>query len=189
MSSLNSARDSSREVTIKSNLRNSVILAEDISMKNQDSLVDFCSNQSTLDYIASIENSGGQASCFVHSHPGLRDDWAISASYKGVHFSVNSMGVIKFDSSNSGSTSGQGLVQANTLCATQSKRLPTISQLKALYNITGEGPMTPPSGFNQSTYWSSTSSQATGPWAISMFSGGIANGYFQNDPLLVRCVS
>ena len=185
LASLNSARAKGTEAAIKSNLKNMISQAE--------LAYDTAGNYSTactavVKMLTAITNVGGIATCNSQNNPGYSDvdlRWGASArnSNGTKNWSVNETGVVVWDSVNTGGT--QTWDAANTACASAGGRLPSIEQLKTLYDAYG----TTPTGFTAYDYWSSTTipSDNTRAYGFYMEDGTVAVNLKTDHPY-ARCV-
>ncbi len=182
LASLNSARVKGSVAAIKSNLQNMIDAAEiSYDSATPNSYSGACASVAGM--ISAVSGAGGTASCY--SYDGTR--WGASArlnSDSTQDWSVDSSGIVTWDTADQSGGAQMTWSAANTACATAGGRLPTIEQLVSLFN---DGMILP--GFQTSRgYWSGTpvnggsSYFANNTGAITM--GSNANG----ATYLVRCV-
>lgn len=178
--SLNAARAKGQEASIKANLFNMIAAAE-LSYGATGNYSGACA--ATAPMRAAISMAGGTAGCY-----NLSRDWGASARLDAdntKNWAVDSEGVMVWDTADiSGSTMNWDTAVAT--CAGAGKRLPSIGQLRSLYNAYGA---TPP-GFVANRYWSSTedlTDSADDAYDVTM-SNGTVNSPLKTGNNYVRCV-
>jgi len=200
LASLSSAREKAKVANIKQNLANMMSQVE--LARNTDG--DYSGACGVVaDGIAAIEAIGGHAECYVHNNSGHEyydEDWAVTAHFesdKAQNYSVNSSGVVTWDTENLPSTTWTNAMGLNpgytNNCYEDGKKLPTMEMLKSLdmsHRITYGLPSgTAPEGFAPYLHWSSTLYPAATGYSfnVALYSGFIG-GRDQGLTRYVRCV-
>ncbi|MBY0328578.1 prepilin-type N-terminal cleavage/methylation domain-containing protein [Patescibacteria group bacterium] len=201
LASLNSARDKGKVTAIKSTLKNLQSQAE-IYYSDNGTYAGLCNlSNSTIhasiqSFIDSLKSTAGPTNvkCFVYTSEApyyysadamQTRNFAVAVAYANKHYAVDNTSVVTFNTSDvAGSYSWSG---AQTACANIGKRLPSIEQFKAIWNIYGTSS---PAGFNGYEYWSS-SLFPSGPTEayIFDFSSGYIDRYSVASGFSARCVS
>ena len=195
--SLTNVRARAQEATIKADLK-SVKSQAELSFNN---VGDYSTASSAVSAIIDgINKAGGTASFYTRVDPNTGtsyyDHYAISARLNSdptKSWSISDTGGNNVvwntkDTMKSGAEGGQGMdwTWANKVCANAGGRLPTIEELKALYNAGG---MTSSSNFSSVIYWSSNEYSSTEAWIVNMALGGEVNSGLKSWPwYYVRCV-
>jgi len=141
LASLNSARSKAKVAAIKSNLRTAVSQGELYFYNNGNTYANICdsatgnANDAVIqNAITAIRNTGAEARCYVHSGTFRVVDWGIGVLYDTNKMYVASpQGALTLDNANTGTTFTWDAAIAE--CASAGKKLPTISSLKALWDI------------------------------------------------------
>jgi prepilin-type N-terminal cleavage/methylation domain-containing protein len=186
IASLNSARTKGRHAAIKSNLRNAVSQAT-IYFNENGTYTGLCSDPKIQEILSAL-GGAGKAACYVHANTIQDLDWGIAATYNGIHFTADPAGVLQLDSVNN-PTDGSAQIwdAAMASCAAVGKRIPGVSSLKALYDITSS----PPSTLTPSHFWSSTPHPTNSAYAYLslMYNNGNLGITSKSSPGYVRCAS
>jgi len=188
LASLNSARVKGQEASIKSNLRNMIAAAE-LSYEATGNYSGACAAvQPMMDAIQKITTIAPK--CYSYNSSGLSDvylRWGVSATNaaKDKNWSVDGSGVVTWDAADSGF-----LVWSTGIstCSTAGKKMPTLEQLKSLYDTH----IATPAGFTSNSsygYWSSITVPTTPGNAhyVNSATGGVANSV-KGNPGYIRCV-
>lgn len=204
LASLNSARDKSKIAAIKANLKNFQSQAElyysDNStyegLCNPDNSVIHASIQPFINTLKGIAGTTN-VKCFVYTseitpyfyytdEATQTRNFAAVVAFKNVHYAVDNIGVVTFSASDASGGATLAWSAAQGACATVGKRLPSVEQMKALWNIYN---ISTPAGFS-SFYWSGSPSLSvpTEAYGIDFTVGGIGRGVLTMTAS-VRCVS
>lgn len=193
LASLSGARQSAREANIIQNLSSAVTQGE-LYYNNNGSYDGVCDDSDVQDIETGLAGTSDDgAFCweateqYTDYRTELADfDWAVAATYDDVYYAASPQGVVTFDEVNSGSTNSQGWETAKNICANDDKRLPTASELRAIYTIESSTP----TGFTGSGYWAMHESPEYPGW---FYAAGMDNGWvYTGDDTYggyVRCVS
>jgi len=187
LASLNSAREKGRIAAIKSNLKNIIPQAELYYGDNNGSYQNFCTNAVYTKFADAITNLSGIAKCY--SHPTANyPSWAVSAKLNSddtKNYSATSLGVVTWATVDA-SASKINWNTANSTCASQGGRLPSIEELKSYYNIYATNPAP---GFIADVYWTNTTypTDSTGAYILLMQTGAVSMSS-KNSLFYARCV-
>jgi len=191
LASLNSARVKGQEASIKSNLRNMIAAAE-LSYEATGNYSGACAAvQTMMDAIQKITTIAPK--CFSYNSSGLSDvylRWGVSATNaaKDKNWSVDGSGVVTWDTSDVAGGALTAWAAGMSTCATAGKKMPTLEQLKSLYDTH----TATPTGFTSNSsygYWSSVTVPTTPGNAhyVLSSSGSVGNSAKTNGGY-IRCV-
>jgi prepilin-type N-terminal cleavage/methylation domain-containing protein len=195
LASLNSARSKGSVAAIKANLFNMIAQAE-MSYDTPGNYSLACTSVAGM--ITSINGDGATASCYSYNNATYSDvntRWGATALMKQTAFqaySVDSNGVVTWDTVDQTPGTTQTWASANTLCAAEGAHLPTLEQLYALSQdaYASSSPQSyTPTGFIASNYWSSVTVPSNSTWAyyVNMTNGNVG-GNSKTISSYVRCV-
>lgn len=186
LAALNSARAKGAEAAIRSNLRNMISAAElSYDAANPNSYSNACTPVASM--ISSIVNIGGRASC--NSIDGKR--WGASALINPIaskNWSVDSGGVVTWDSTNIAGGAQLSWNAAVAACAASGGRMPSVEQWKALRDAYNPVPPSYTPGFTTDNYWTSTESTSDNTKAYVVSPFGAAANVDKASIFYVRCV-
>lgn len=178
LASVSSARQSAKEASILSSLRNAQTQAT-LYYNQNGSYSGLCQNnkiQGILTGLRSISDDG--AACWVSTdsytdyRAELADfDWGIAATYDDIYYAGSPQGVGRVDSSFVGLPGLKTWSEAKTVCLNDGGRLPSPSALLAMYNIESDTP----SEFAESHNWTvfESPSDTTLAYRMSMYHGSV----------------
>jgi prepilin-type N-terminal cleavage/methylation domain-containing protein len=201
IASVSSARDRANVAAIYTQLNNIATQAE-IVYNTDGTYNNLCEDEQVTDALENITNVEG-TSCVVidNDTPSVPDnageeannktiaknEYGIAVKYNETYHSVSPGGVVTYDTENSNILGNESLkwAQANQVCEDVGKRLPTASELRALYMINNQTPTT----FPASSFWSSTDYPGNpDEWAYRVLvSHGNVNLREKRFTGLVRC--
>ena len=153
-----------------------------------------CADTKVASMLTAITNAGGTAKCYSNKNSTYGDvylRWGASShlnSDSTQNFSVDPMGVVTWDTIYSPDTT-MTWDNANIFCASKNGHLPSLEELKALYDSYDDGTGTHPTPSFSSIYWTSTivPSFPSNANYVNMSTGVV--GYPLKSALLyVRCV-
>ena len=193
MASLNSARDKAKEAAIKTDLLSIKTQAE----LSYNKLGDYSGVAAEITPILNhINANGGTAALSTLSFGGFDyyDHYAVSVKFNSnitKNWSISDQyGIVVWDKNDLPIQITQmNWSAATTTCATPvggiAGRLPTVEELKALYDAYG---VIPPN-FLETNYWSGStlSDNSSRAWIVYITSGSVTNS-LKTSNLLVRCV-
>ncbi|MFA6340915.1 MAG: DUF1566 domain-containing protein, partial [Candidatus Paceibacterota bacterium] len=183
LASLNSARSKGTETAIQSNLRNMMTQAEVLYDGNYSAV---CAGVAGM--LTAIDKTGGHSACYSFNNSGLADvnlRWGASAknSDGSKNWSSDMNGVVTWDTANTGTIMAWNA--ANTACAAAGGRLPSLEELKSLYDAYGATP----TGFTAYNYWSGTTVPSNSARAYNVDMGyGDVYSNSKTVSIYVRCV-
>ncbi len=162
--SLNGARNSGREASVLSNLKNIHTQAEIYNIDN-DTYEGLCDDTQIASMVSALDASSDGAACWVSTdtYSDYRAeiapiDFGIAATIDGTYYGAEPSGVFTFDTANTGTT--MNWANATSACA-DGKRLSGPSVLSAIYRIDGATP----TGFTANIYWSAVESASDSLYA------------------------
>lgn len=184
-------RERAREAAIKSTLANFALDVK-ASYDNTDNynFINDCNGTSSphAKYVAPITAQGATVRCY--SHTGTSDTYfrfGITALKKDSSFqawSASQLGVVTWSPADE--TGIVDYATAVSQCAAKGARLPTIEEIKSLYEAR-EGPL--PSFNMNSAYWSSTQTPANPNNMYMIYTtDGLVSPYAKTGTRRVRCV-
>lgn len=166
LASVSSARQAAKEASIMRSLNSAQTQAE-LYHNNNSSYSGLCSDNKIQGIMSSLQGMSDGAACWEATNPAgsvvddpqalANIDWGIGVNLDDIYYMGSPNGAGTFDSSRSYLDSGDGTPtwnQAKTSCASDGKRLPTASALRAIYGIDD----TAPPGFSGAARWSVTES-------------------------------
>ena len=190
VASLNSAREKGKITSIKGNLK-SIMTQAELFYSDNGSYSSLCINStgvctgSIARMCDTIISLGTTTKCY--SHDGTR--WGVTVKNNtstNKNYSADSSGIVTWDTSDI-STSTMNWNTANTTCASAGSRLPSIEEIKSLWDSYG---VTPPN-FPGTYYWSGTlrPTDSNLVYIINMTTGNIYGPDVGKGNLYyVRCV-
>ena len=192
LASLNSARSKGNVAAVKANLFNMISQAE-LSYDTPGNYSAACTAVAGM--LTAINNAGATSSCYSYSNATYNDvntRWGATAKMNQTAFqaySVDSNGVVTWDSVDQTPGTAMTWAAAVTACQNEGAHLPTPEQLQALWVASGS--VNPAPGFAAYLYWSSVTVPSNINAAYSVGMNTNANIYISNkvgSNLYVRCV-
>lgn len=164
LASLNSAREKGKVAAIKSNLKNLQSQAE-LYYNDNGTYANLCSSGLITPFLDSLRSTAGNTNvqCFVHAS-GITNfytddamntrNFGVAVAYNATHYAVDNQGVVTFDTTNNTSQGATAIwSNAQLACSNAGKRLASMEQLRAVWNIYGTSG---PAGFTASYYWAAS---------------------------------
>ncbi len=201
LASLNSARQKGNVAAVKQSLSNMISQAE-MTYDAPGNYSAVCADPTIANMLTAINGEGAKSFCYSYNNSGLSDvnlRWGVTAlmnqSTTAANFqaySVDSSGVVTWDTADQTPGTAQTWANANSLCAAAGGHLPTLEQLYSLsqdaYTLSGNTSYTP-AGFIATGYWSSVTvpSNSANAYYVGMGNGGVY-GYNKAGNNYVRCV-
>jgi len=185
LASLDSARSKANVTSIKANLRDMIPQAE---LSYYDAAPNSYANACTViaNMLNAITSEGGTASCY--SYDNTR--WGVSVKLNSdntQNWAVDSRGVGTWDTADASGGAIMYWSTANTTCAAENGRLPSVEELEALYLTYG----TLAPSFASTWYWTTSAVPAdnTLAYRIHMQNGAIASSAKVGSATYnVRCI-
>lgn len=179
LASLGNARKNAREASIATTLSSARTQAELYHGQNGSSYTGLCQDEQIQQMVDSMSGTGDDAACYVStdqysggSYKGealAGVDFGVVAYYDDVFSAVSSLGIGTFD----GSTKRDNISwsTAKSHCLSDGKRMPSPSELMAIYEMVTY----PSSGFSSSGIWSGISEKSNNSdaYIVNLGSGEI----------------
>ncbi len=195
LASLNSARQKGNVAAVKQSLSNMIAQAE-LTYDGPNNYSAVCTDPTIANMLTSINKAGATSSCYSYTDGAtdINTRWGVTAKLTSSTatnlqaYSVDSTGIVTWDTTDQTPGTTQTWANANSLCAAEGAHLPTPEQLHTLWVASGS--LNPAPGFLANNYWSgySVPSDGTSAYVVYMTSNGSVAGRNKTNGMYVRCV-